>query len=177
MNPYLPTRSDCQPVASPSTRTRQTYFDAAVIGSSISFVAPVCNAIYCDLALGIPFSTTIWGMLTGMIPIAIFCVIGAIGCSVFVPQRLSRFLSPHQTVIPCLAISVLFSLYFGLLGFGFVRGDVSLLGYKTSHYVLAPALIAGFGTLIHIVVRPSRLRSRQVVGGEPSDAPADWQGL
>lgn len=167
MNPFLPPPFNCESVASPSTRTPRTYLEAAFIGSSMSVVAPVCNAAYCDLVLEMPFSTTIWEMLKGMIPIAIFCVLCAFGCSVFVPQRLSRILSPHQSMIPRVAISILFSLYFGMLGFGFVRGYVSILGYSISHYVLAPALITGFGTLIHIVVRPYILHPLQTMDGEP----------
>lgn len=170
MNPYLPTRSNHESAASPSTRTPRTYLDAAIIGSGMSLIAPVGNATYCDLVLGMPFPTTIREMLTRMIPIAIFCVVCAIGCSFFVPQSLSRVLSHHQNVIPRVAISLLFSLYFGMLGFGFVRGYISIMGYRTSHYVLVPALIAGFGALVHVVVRPKPLTSRKGICGEPASA-------
>jgi len=167
MNPYLPTSSDCDAIASPACRASRTFLEAALIGLGMSFIAPSCNATYCDLILEMPFSTTIWGMLTGMIPIAIFYVILAIGCSVLCLQPVSRVLSRHQTVIPLAAISLLFSIYFSMLGFGYVRGSISILGYNASYYALAPALIAGFGALTHITVRPRHSNIQQTTGGEP----------
>lgn len=166
MNPYLPTRSDCDTIASPAYRTSRTYLEAALIGLGMSFIAPLCNATYCDLILAMPFSTTIGGMLTGMIPIAIFCVILGIGCSLILPQPLSRILSRHQSAIPVVAISLLFSIYFSMLGFGFVRGGISILGYNATYYALAPALISGLGALTHIIVRPRHSGTQPMMGGE-----------
>lgn len=154
MNPYLPTRFDGDTIAVPALRTWRTYFEAALIGFVMSFIAPLCNATYCDLVLGMPFSTTIWRILGGMIPLAIGCIILAIAGSVVFPQSVSRMLSRHQMTLPFALSSLLFSIYFSMLGFGYVRGGLTIFGYDATYYALAPALIAGTGALVHIIVRP-----------------------
>jgi hypothetical protein len=60
--------------------------------------------------------------------------------------------------VPALVNGGLFSLYFSLLGFGYVRGSISLLGYPVTYYVLAPAIITGIATLLHVIVRPQRFQ-------------------
>ncbi|WP_145169031.1 hypothetical protein [Rubripirellula lacrimiformis] len=72
-----------------------------------------------------------------------------------------------------MANSLLYSIYFSMLGFGFVRGGISVLGYYASFYALAPALIAGFGALTHITLRPCRSSDQRTLGGEPSGATKD----
>lgn len=89
-----------------------------------------------------------------MVPTALFFVLCGIGISVLVPQRISRQLSSHQVLVPAVVNTFLFSLYFSLLGFGYVRGHVSLFGLGLTYYVLLPAMIVGIGALLHIVVRP-----------------------
>ena len=167
MNPYLPTRVESDTITTPAYRTSRTYFEAALLGFGMSFIAPLCNATYCDLVLAMPFSTTIRGMLGGLLPVAICCVILAIGCSLIFPQSLSRTLSRHQIALPLVVNSLLYSIYFSMLGFGYVRGGVSIFGYNATYYALAPAMIAGTGALTHIILRPRRPSIEQTTSEEP----------
>lgn len=156
MNPYLLTQSVGDAIELGSYRTPWTYLEAAFIGLGMSFVAPICNATYCEVVLAMSFSTTIWGMLSGLVPIAIYSVVLAIGCSAIMAQFLSRVPPRYQIVIPVVANSLLYSVYFSMLGLGYVRGGISILGYYTSCDAFAPALIAGFGAMTHITLRPYR---------------------
>ncbi|TWU54371.1 hypothetical protein Poly51_30880 [Rubripirellula tenax] len=167
MNPYLPTPFAADTFVPPAYRTSRTYLESALIGFGMSFIAPLCNATYCHLFLAMPFSTTIWGILGRMIPIAICCVILAISCSVVFPQSVSRTLSRHHTALPLVVNSLLYSTYFSMLAYGYVRGGVSILGFYASYYALEPALIAGVGALTHIVVRPQGQSIEQTTDGEP----------
>ncbi|WP_146458601.1 hypothetical protein [Rubripirellula tenax] len=63
--------------------------------------------------------------------------------------------------------SLLYSTYFSMLAYGYVRGGVSILGFYASYYALEPALIAGVGALTHIVVRPQGQSIEQTTDGEP----------
>ncbi len=128
--------------------------DAALIGGVMSFIAPLCNAIYCNVFLEMPFTSTIWGMLSRMIPLAILCVFLAIGCSFLCPERLSLALKDYQRAIPVVSNSLLYSIYFSMLGANLVRGDVYIFQYYATYYALVPALIDGFATFTHIIVRP-----------------------
>ena len=122
----------------------------------MSFIAPVCNATYCKIILDLPFVDTLMSLITEMVPTAFLCVLCAIGLATLVPQRVCRLLSRHQFLIPATVNSILFSLYFSMLGYGLVRGSVSIFGWRFTYYVLAPAVIVGVGTLLHIIVRPYR---------------------
>ncbi|TWT74759.1 hypothetical protein [Allorhodopirellula solitaria] len=171
MNPYHPTRFDDDTIAWPACRTSRTFVEAALVGAGMSLIAPLCNATYCDLILKIPFTTTIWEMLTRMVPLALLCVILAIGCSILLPQPLVRILSRHQRTIPVVTILLLYSIYFSMLGFGFMRGGIVIAGYYATYYALSPALIAGFGALIYIIVRPRQSGAQQKTGTKLSAAP------
>ena len=165
MNPYAPSRSSNAAVSPPSLRQPRTYLDAAAIGCGMSFIAPVCNAIYCELILCEPILSTFKSLVTGMIPTAFFCVICGIGIAALVPQRATQLLASHQFLIPAVVNSILFSMYFSLLGFGYVGGYVSIFGLDVTYYVLAPAMIAGVGVLLHVAVRPCRQSMRPALGG------------
>lgn len=153
MNPYHPTQTDAVTVASPVYRTPRTYLEAALIGLTMSLIAPICNAIYCDLVLSMPFSTTVRDLLMGLLPIACFFVILAMGIALVVPRFVSRIISGHQGVVAVVVHSLLFSIYFSMLGAGSIRGGVTLLGFYVTFYALAPALIAGFGAFLHVIAR------------------------
>lgn len=142
--------------------------EAAFIGVTMSFVAPLCNAAYCDFVLKMPFFTIIGELLTGMVPLAIVFVILAIVCSVLVPQSLSRFLSQYQIAIPFVVTSLLYSVYFTMLGFGMVSGGIFIFGRFVTYYSLSPALIAGLGALLHIIVRPRNHSTQQKLDDEIS---------
>ena len=81
-------------------------------------------------------------------------MLAAIILSWVVPPFVSRGLSRFQVAIPAVVNATAFSIYFGRLGYGYVQGSSSILGYSVTHYVLVPALIAGGGALLHIIVRP-----------------------
>ena len=122
----------------------------------MSIIAPVCNTIYCRLVLGMPAFGTLRSLIATMVPAALLSVLIGLILSVFVPPRVSRWLSRFQVKVPTIINASLFSAYFSLLGFGYVRGSITILGYTITHYVLAPALIAGIGTFLHVIVRPRR---------------------
>lgn len=95
-------------------------------------------------------------LLVMMLPTAFFCVVASLAFSALVPAQASRWMSRYQTAIPGSTNALLFSVYFSLLGFGFMQGSATIAGYRITNYVLVPALIAGLGTLVHIAVRPWR---------------------
>lgn len=169
MNPYAQPRSQSALEVTPSVRRPRTYVDAFAIGCGMSFIAPVCNAAYCELVFGSPLLTTFFEMVVAMLPTALVCVVGGLGVSFLVPQHLTRRLSSSQLLIPVAVNSTLFSIYFGLLGFGYMTGSISILGFMLTSYVLAPAMAAGIGTLMHIIVRPRLARNKSAI--------ADAQGL
>lgn len=154
MNPYSSTLSTSTVARSPSLRRFRTYVDAALIGSGLSLIAPFCNSIYCKTVLGMPWSVTLQELLSRMVPTAMFCVMIATISSWWVPAMVSEWLSRYQRSISVIVNAVLFSVYFGLLGFGYVQGTAVIVGHSVTHYVLVPAVIAGIGTWLHIVVRP-----------------------
>ena len=157
LNPYEATHlSDTRqkPIA---TRGLRTYAYAIIVGSSMSLVAPLCNATFCKIVLDFPFLQTLRTLLYEMTPSAFFLTAFALVVSFFVPHKVSQFLSSGQQEIPGLVITILFSLYFGLLGFGYVNGEIAILYRTFTYYELAPATIVGVGTLLHIIVRPKQM--------------------
>lgn len=156
MNPYEPTLINDAAKRSIVVRRLDTYVYAVAIGFSMSFIAPICNAAYCHLILDFPFLTTFRSLLREMMPTALFLSFLAIFISFLVPQKASRLLSRGQREIPAAIVTTLFSLYFGMLGFGQVRGGVVVFGWYLTYYVLAPAMIVAIGTLLYIIVKPKQ---------------------
>lgn len=157
MNPYAPTLATDAINKPTAARGFRTYVYAAGVGFSMSFIAPICNATYCKLILDFPFLATLKSLLLEMTPLALLCAFCALGVSFLIPKKASRLLSRNQLTIPATVVTILFSLYFGLLAFGYVRGSVTIFGFDFTFYVLAPATIVGIGTLLYIIVRPKHL--------------------
>jgi hypothetical protein len=157
MNPYEPTLLDgaiAKPIA---TRGARTCMYGTIVGVSMSLIAPICNATYCTFFLDFPFMRTLGLLLREMTPPAALFALFAMGISFLIPNSLSHLLSFRQQAIPVVAITVLFSLYFGLLGFGYVSGGFTILHHHFTFYEIAPAAIVGIGTLLYLIVHPKRL--------------------
>ena len=155
-NPYAPTQATEAAPRTPACRRPRTYFDAALIGCGISCIAPVGNSIYCTLFLDMPLLNTLQMLVVRMLPTALLCVVAGLILSTLVPSAVSRVSAHYQMSIPAIVNSLLFSSYFSMLGFGYVRGSIVVAGYTVTHYVLLPAMIAGIATLLHVIVRPHR---------------------
>lgn len=159
-NPYAPTSISDTVLVAPSTRSRRTYFDAAMLGAGTSLVAPWYFAVVRRLFAETSMMESLPDLLIEIIPPAFVCTVIALLVSSFVPQRVCQLLSRGQNAIPLIIITTLFSLYFTAIGYGYIGGYVALpmLRIYLANSILIPGAIAGTATLLHVCVRPSRSR-------------------